>query len=102
MGRAIRGFSILALETICGVFGLDRSTFHSSLWNIFRVDLDAVLGLLGVTSSLGGPGSGEKQLPEVDTRLMWTGAALVLFGTIGYAIGNRPRQVINQEKSKRE
>lgn len=101
VGRAIRGFSLLALDTICGVFGLDGSTFDSSLWNIFRVDLDAALGFLGVASSLGGPG-GEKQLPEVDTRLMWTGAALVLFGTIGYAIGNRPRQVINQEKTKRE
>jgi hypothetical protein len=35
-----------------------------------------------------------KQLQEVDMRLMWTGAALVLFG---YTIGSPPREPKNQE-----
>jgi hypothetical protein len=47
-----------------------------------------MIRLLDVASSLGG--LEEKQLQEVDMRLMWTGAALVLFGIIEYAIGSRP------------
>lgn len=96
MGHVIRSFCFLALENFCIVLGLDVS---ASDWNIFGLNLDAVFGSLGV--ALVGPG-GEKRPQEVDTRLMWTGAALVLFGTIGYAIGTRPREVRDQEKAKRE
>ena len=93
LGRMIRGFVSLASAKICSVLGLDVST-------LFGLDLDVVVRSLGVPSSLGG--LEEKQLQEVDMRLMWTGAALVLFGTIGYTIGNRPREDKNQEKSKQE
>ena len=89
----IRGFVSLASAKICSVLGLDVST-------LFGLDLDVVVRSLGVPSSLGG--LEEKQLQEVDMRLMWTGAALVLFGTIGYTIGSRPREDKNQEKSKQE
>ncbi|KAF8816504.1 UAA transporter [Phlegmacium glaucopus] len=99
VGHVIRGFAFLASEKICGVLGLDGSMFDWSLWNIFRLDLDAMFSSLGV--ALVGPGEG-KQSQEVDTRLMWTGAALVLVGTIGYAIGTRPREVKDQEKAKKE
>ena len=56
------------------------------LRNLFGLDLDVVVGSVCVPSSLGGP---EELLQEVDKRLMRTGAALVLFGTIGYTIGSR-------------
>jgi UDP-xylose/UDP-N-acetylglucosamine transporter B4 len=90
VGRTIRGFVSLASAKFCSVLGLDEST----LLNMFGLDLDLVASSLGVL--------GEKQLQEVDMRLMWTGAALVLFGTIGYTIGSRPREAKTQEKSKAE
>jgi solute carrier family 35 (UDP-xylose/UDP-N-acetylglucosamine transporter), member B4 len=96
VGRAIRGFVSLASAKMCSALGLDESI----LWNSFVLDLDAVFRSLGVPSSLGG--LEEKKLQEVDMRLMWTGAALVLFGTIGYTIGSRPREAKNQKKSKQE
>ena len=97
VGRAIFDFAFLAWGKICSMLGLDGSVFDSSLWNMFGLDLDAVFGSLGVASSLGG----EKQPQEVDRRLMWTGAALVLFGTIGYTIGSQAREV-KQDKVKEE
>ena len=96
LGHMIRGFVSLASAKFCSGLGLDVST----LWNLFGLDLDVVVSSLGIPSSLGG--LEEKRLQEVDMRLMWTGAALVLFGTIGYTIGSRPREAKNQEKSKQE
>ena len=96
MGRMTHGFVSLASAKTCSVLGLDESI----LWNSFGLDLDVVVRLLGVPSSIGG--LGEKQLQEVDMRLMWTGAALVLLGTIGYTIGSRPRETETQGKSKQE
>ena len=101
VGHAIRRFASVASGSICGVLGLEGSISDSLLWNIFGIDLDVVFSSLGVASSLGGFG-GEKQPQEVDTRLMWTGATLVLFGTIGYAIGSRPHEVKDQAKPKQE
>ena len=101
MGRVIRAFAFLAWGNFCGVLGLDGSMFDWPLWNILRSDLDAAFSFFGVASILVGP-DGEKQPQEVDGRLMWTGAALVLFGTIGYAIGSRPGEVKDQKKAKRE
>jgi len=101
VGRAIHGLASSTWETICKVLGLEGSILDSSLWNIFGVDLDVVFSLLGVVPSFGRFG-GEKQPQEVDTRMMWTGAAFVLFGTIGFAIGSRRREVKVQQKSKQE
>ena len=102
VGRVIHGFASLTWETICNVLGLDGSILDSSLWNIFGVDLDVVFSLLGVVPSFGRFGE-EKQPQEVDTRMMWTGAALVLLGTVGFAIGSRPRAKVKvQQKSKQE
>ena len=98
VGRTICGLFSLISAKICGVLGLDEST----LWNLFGLDLDVVVRSLGVPSSLSLGGLEEKQLQELDMRLMWTGAALVLFGTIGYTIGSRPRETKRQEKSKQE
>ena len=98
VGRTIRGLVSFTSAKICSVLGLDELT----LWNLFGLDWDAVVRSLGVPSSLGLGGLEEKQLQEVDMRLMWTGAALVLFGTIGYTIGSRPREAKNQEKLKKE
>ena len=50
------------------------------------------LGCRGVASSLGGLEEKQLSMREVDVRLMWTGAALVLFGTIGYT-GQMPINV---------
>ena len=94
VGRTIGGFISLASANICSVLGLDQSI----LWNLFELDFDVMFRSLGVPSSLNLEGLEEKRLQEVDMRLMWTGAALVLFGTIGYTIGSRPRE----EKSKQE
>ena len=94
VGHTIRGLASLASAKICSVLELDEST----LWNVFGLDLDDVVRTLGVP--LGG--LGEKHLQEVDMQLMWTGAALVLFGTIGYTIGSRPREDKTQGKSKHE
>jgi UDP-xylose/UDP-N-acetylglucosamine transporter B4 len=96
VGRTICGVVSSASAKISSALGLDEST----LWNLFGLDLDVVVRSLGVPSSLGG--LEEKQLQEVDMRLMWTGAALVLFGTIGYTIGSRSREAKNQKKSKQE
>ena len=41
-------------------------------------------------------------LQEVGMRLMWTGAAFVLFGSIGYTTGSRPREAKSQEKPEQE
>ena len=98
VGQAICGFIFLASAKVCNVLGLDLD--ESTLWNLFGLDLDVVVRSLGIPSSL--EGLEEKQLQEVDMQLMWTGAALVLLGTIGYAIGSRPREVKNQGKSKQE
>ena len=98
VGRTIGGLVSLTSAKICSVLGLDEST----LWNLFGLDMDVVVRSLGVPLSLSLGWLEEKKLQEVDMRLMWTGAALVLFGTIGYTIGSRPRKANNQEKSKKE
>ena len=71
LGYKVHGFVCLASAKFCSVFGLDVST----LWSLFGLNLDVVVKSLGVPSSLGG--LEEKQLQEVDMRLMWTGAILV-------------------------
>ena len=62
----------------------------TSSWNLFGLDLDVVVKFLRISSNP--EGLEEKLLQEVDMRLMWIGAAFVLFGTIGYTIGSRPRE----------
>ena len=58
-------FRLFSSANFFGVLGLDKT-----LWNLFGLDLDAVVRSLVVPSSL------EKQLREVDMRLMWTGPLL--------------------------
>ena len=101
VGLAIRGFAFVASAKFCSALGLDESMFNWSFWNVFPLDWDVVFSSFGTASSLGGPGR-KKQLQEVDTRLMWTGAALVLFGTIGYAVGTQPREAKRKEKAKKD
>lgn len=58
-------------------------------FNLLGVDVDQALGLLG--TAFVGPDTKVKPPQEVDDRMMWTGAALVLLGTVGYTIGtSRP------------
>ena len=56
------------------------SDWTSRPWNLFGRDLDVVVRSPSVPSSLGG--LEDKQLREVDMRLMWTGAALTLFSLV--------------------
>lgn len=85
--RRVRSFvSFKLVSKFCSVLGsgLDELT----LWNLFGLDLDIVVRLLDVASSLGelGRNSYTGRTQEVD---MWTGAVLrlqvvqVLYGTIG-------------------
>ena len=68
-------------------------------WGFFGIDLDAVIHTLGTAFV----GSGEAKRPQkVDNRMMWTGAVLVLLGTIGYTIGSRPKGVKPSGKGKTE
>ena len=101
VGRTIHDFLSSASAKICIALGLDQSIFRNSLKLLVDLDVALVRSSLGVPSSL--EGLEQKKLQQVDRRLMWTGAALVLFGTIGYTIGNhRPREAKNQKKSKQE
>ena len=81
----------LALKEFLGICGGE--------WGFLGVDLDAVIRTLGTAFV----GSGEAKRPqEVDNRMMWMGAVLVLLGTIGYTIGSRPKGVKPNEKGKTE
>ncbi|KAJ3512919.1 hypothetical protein NLJ89_g3243 [Agrocybe chaxingu] len=53
--------------------------------SVYGVDVDSILDSLG--SAFVGVGS-TKRPQEVDKRMMWTGAALVMLGTVGYTIGS--------------
>jgi len=77
----------------------DLLTIRDREWSFFGIDLNALFRALGTVFA----GSREAKRPqEVDNRMMWTGAALVLLGTIGYTIGSRPKQVNSQRKGKTE
>jgi UDP-xylose/UDP-N-acetylglucosamine transporter B4 len=68
-------------------------------WGVFGVNLDPVIRTLGTAFV----GSGEAKRPqEVDNRMMWMGAVLVLLGTIGYTIGSHLKGVKANEKAKTE
>ncbi|KIM42796.1 hypothetical protein M413DRAFT_444451 [Hebeloma cylindrosporum] len=82
---------VLALKELLGI--PDRE------WSFFGVNLDAVIRTIGTAFV----GSGEAKRPQqVDNRMMWMGAMLVLLGTVGYTIGSRPRVAKPNAKGKIE
>jgi UDP-xylose/UDP-N-acetylglucosamine transporter B4 len=89
-----------AASLIISVIGVSQAVLAlKNLLSFFGVNQNAFLHTLGTTFA----GSGEVNPPqEVDNRMMWTGAALVLLGTIGYTIGSCPKQVKSEEKGKTE
>ncbi len=96
VGRAFRTAIVRFLAVIGRGLGMpimyDMGRPH---W-IFGVNVDGVLGLVGTAFVAAGP---TKRPQQVDNRMMWTGAALVLLGTIGYTVGtNRP----TTEKAKKD
>ncbi|KAF8164834.1 UAA transporter family-domain-containing protein [Crassisporium funariophilum] len=100
VGTAIRDGLYWVWQRACAATGLEESlsTVDWAFLGSLRVDLDAAISSLGVIF-VGGPNEGKRR-QEVDTRMMWTGATLVLLGTIGYTIGSRPRGVKEKEKIK--
>lgn len=98
VGLAVRDFVHLALEKLSSSLGipLPEGGWFS---DVLGIDLDTVF------SSVGGAFVGARTMTkpqQVDNRIMWTGAALVLLGTIGYTIGTRPRAPTGGEKQKKE
>lgn len=82
---------VLALKELLGI--PDRE------WSFFGANLDAVIRTIGTAFV----GSGEAKRPQqVDNRMMWMGAMLVLLGTVGYTIGSRPRGAKPNAKGKIE
>jgi len=67
------------------------------LQSYLHLDWDAVFRSVGV--AFVGPDI-EKTGREFDERMMWTGAAMVLLGTIGYTIGSQSKEM--PKKSKQE
>ncbi|PPQ70474.1 hypothetical protein CVT24_013281 [Panaeolus cyanescens] len=57
----------------------------------FEVDVDSILRTLGFTSR------STKPAQAVDLRMMWSGAAMVLLGTIGYTLGNGKKKKEKKE-----
>ncbi|KAF8164306.1 UAA transporter family-domain-containing protein [Pholiota molesta] len=91
VGLALRRFALARLRRLARVIGLPFSEDEDGgeAFRVFGVDVDSALGVIG--SAFVGTGAG-KRPQEVDNRMMWTGAALVLLGTIGYTIGStRPK-----------
>jgi UDP-xylose/UDP-N-acetylglucosamine transporter B4 len=87
VGLALRRFALARLRGLARVIGLPVSGDEDGgeAFRVFGVDMEPALGVIG--SAFVGPGAG-KRPQEVDNRMMWTGAALVLLGTIGYTIGS--------------
>ncbi|PPQ83639.1 hypothetical protein CVT25_006245 [Psilocybe cyanescens] len=66
--------------------------------NLFGIDLDSILSSLGTgLVSL----ETTKRRQQVDNRMMWAGACLVMLGTIGYTIGSQKKGPV-KEKGKTE
>ncbi|KAF8189684.1 UAA transporter family-domain-containing protein [Pholiota molesta] len=105
VGRALRCFALASLRRLAHVIGLPFVEDGGKGFRVFGVDVDPALSLIG--SAFVGTGAG-KRPQEVDNRMMWTGAALVLLGTIGYTIGStRPKarasvKVPGKDKNKVE
>ncbi|KAF8966455.1 UAA transporter family-domain-containing protein [Flammula alnicola] len=85
VGLALRALVFLGLKKAAGALGLGVPVDEEWSFNVFGIDVDALLSLLGTAFV----GTGKAKRPqEVDNRMMWTGAAMVLLGTIGYTIGS--------------
>lgn len=85
VGIAIRRFTLTSLGRLAHVIGLPLAEDGGEAFSVFGVDVDPVLSLIG--SAFVGTGAA-KRPQEVDNRMMWTGAVLVLLGTVGYTIGS--------------
>ncbi|KAF8632032.1 hypothetical protein AX17_004975 [Amanita inopinata Kibby_2008] len=96
-------------QLIC-VAGVNRLTTRVSaltvtLILVVRKAVSLVLSVLGVGVVIkygeGGKGSGGSSVGrvdvDVDVKMMWSGAALVMLGTIGYSLGSK-RKVEAKEK----
>lgn len=89
VGLAARQVVVDIIARLASLFGL---SLEGGIWSssLFGVDVDGILRTVG--SSFVGAGT-TKRSQQVDDRMMWTGAIMVLLGTVGYTIGSRPREV---------
>ena len=86
--RAIRDFIFLCMENIFSTFGWNVQWIPRDGWGALRVaglDIDGMFRILfeGHKSTTRSPPS------VVNKTMMWTGAAMVMLGTVGYTIGSR-------------
>ncbi|KJA14650.1 hypothetical protein HYPSUDRAFT_150103 [Hypholoma sublateritium FD-334 SS-4] len=95
VGRAVRTAVVRFLAAIAQALGLPVLYDSGQPLGIFGMNIDGALGLVGTAFVATGP---TKRPQQVDNRMMWSGAALVLLGTIGYTVGNRPKS----EKTKKD
>ncbi|KAF9004752.1 UAA transporter [Cyathus striatus] len=58
---------------------------------VVRKAVSLVISVLGLFGAGGGKGGG-----DVDWRIMWTGAGLVLLGTIGYSLGSTAKKEVKK------
>ncbi|KDR74435.1 hypothetical protein GALMADRAFT_227489 [Galerina marginata CBS 339.88] len=101
VGLAIRDLALAGVEKLSASLGI-RMPEGKWTSNFLGIDFDAVLGSVG--TAFVGPGT-TKAPQHVDNRLMWTGATMVLLGTVGYTIGSQPRKArasAGREKGKTE
>ncbi|KAF9475889.1 UAA-domain-containing protein [Pholiota conissans] len=116
VGGALRGAVLRALDRLTqALLGVGRDlgvgvgtgvgadgwvAAAASNWRSFGIDAEYGLDLVGMAFV----GTGTAKRPqEVNSRMMWTGAVLVLLGTVGYTIGSsRPRAGTAGVKSERK
>ncbi|KAF8876297.1 UAA transporter family-domain-containing protein [Gymnopilus junonius] len=85
----------LALLSSLGISLPDGGWFS----NVLGVDVDTIFSSVG--GAFVGEGASAKKPPQVDNRMMWTGAVLVLLGTVGYTIGHVLGRLGRRIKRKR-
>ncbi|KAH9483076.1 UDP-xylose and UDP-N-acetylglucosamine transporter [Psilocybe cubensis] len=94
VGAETWDLTIRGLKYIASSLGL---TILEDGWsaNMFGTDLRSVM------SSVGGTLVGvetTKRRPQVDNRMMWAGAFLVMLGTVGYTIGSQKKEPVKEKK----
>lgn len=95
VGLAIRGAVLRLLAVIVRALGLSARSDNERAYGIFGVDVDAVLSTVGMAFVGAGP---SKRPQQVDSRMLWTGSALVLLGTVAYTIdSSRPRATVKMK-----
>ncbi|KAF5320664.1 hypothetical protein D9619_001192 [Psilocybe cf. subviscida] len=89
VGHTIRHYVHTALGMCLAAVGVQLpAEGPNGEWrlSLLGMDVDQAVSLLGI--AFVGPDTKVKPPQEVDNRMMWTGAALVLLGTVGYTIGS--------------